>query len=205
MFGTKRHPVPDFQFPAAHVLRNTESEYRVFPDIGRRNWLQEHLEIPIMLTMLGLPRGARVLEVGCGRGVALPVFLRHLAPAHLVGLDLDATLLAQAQERLPRNTPGTGLVQADVRRLPFRDAAFDIVIDFGTCYHIARPGNALREIERVLVPGGMFVTETRLSQLLSHPVRTRGRRLPWGGTGLSRLRRALLWQSHRRAERTPEL
>jgi hypothetical protein len=48
------------------------------------------------------------------------------------------------------------------------------VFDFGTCYHISEPAAALSEIERVLAPGGRFVTETRLNQLVSHPVRSWG-------------------------------
>ncbi|MGH7528501.1 MAG: class I SAM-dependent methyltransferase, partial [Gemmatimonadales bacterium] len=63
------------------------TEYRPFPNEGGRNWRQEHIEIPLMLRALRLPRGARLLEVGCGRGVALPALARHLAPARLVGLD----------------------------------------------------------------------------------------------------------------------
>ncbi|CAN5727826.1 hypothetical protein BH23GEM9_BH23GEM9_32510 [soil metagenome] len=188
------------RFAASHDQGNAKSQYRAFPDVGSRNWLQEHLEIPLMLAALGLPRGVRVLEVGCGRGVALPPLLRHLAPAYLVGLDLNAALLAQAQERLLRTATRAELVLSDIRNLPFRDAAFEIVIDFGTCYHIAHPDDALREVERVLVPAGIFVTETKLSQLLSHPIRTRGRRLPWAAAcRLAPLRRALLWQSRRRS------
>jgi hypothetical protein len=46
----------------------------------------------------------------------------------------------------------------------------------------------------VLAEGGVFVYETRMSQLLSHPVRARGRRLPWPiAPALVPRRRALLW------------
>jgi len=84
----------------------------------------------------------------------------------------------------------------DVRELPFADASFDLVVDFGTCYHVARRAQALREVARVLAAGGRFVHETRLSQLLSHPVRSWGRELPWDAVAeLALERRALLWAS----------
>lgn len=152
-----------------------------------------------MLIALGLPRGARVLEVGCGRGVALPPLARFLAPARLVGLDLDVALLPEAKERLRRTATRADLVAGKVCGLPFRHGTFEVVIDFGTCFHIACPQYALREIARVLSPGGIFVTETKLSQLLSHPVRARGRSLPWAAAPeLIPLRRAVLWQSRQR-------
>jgi ubiquinone/menaquinone biosynthesis C-methylase UbiE len=177
----------------------TLPEYRPFPNEGARNWRQEHVEIPLMVWALDLPRRARVLEVGCGRGIALPVLQRYLAPARLVGLDLDRELLDEAGRHLNRTGASAELVPGDVRRLPFPPADFDLVIDFGTCFHIDRPDEALREISRVLVPGGIFATETKLSQLFSHPLRSRGRFLPWSAASpLRPLRHAGLWQSRSR-------
>jgi ubiquinone/menaquinone biosynthesis C-methylase UbiE len=176
--------------------RVDESEYQPFPNESGRNWRQERVEIPLMLAVLSLPRGARVLEVGCGRGIALPVFDRLLTPARLVGLDIDPMLLTEAEQRLTETGTPAELIPGDVRNLPFPDGSFDVVIDFGTCFHVGRPGDALREIARVLVPGGIFATETKLSQLLAHPVRSKRRHLPWAATAeLAPLRRALLWQS----------
>jgi 2-polyprenyl-3-methyl-5-hydroxy-6-metoxy-1,4-benzoquinol methylase/membrane protein YqaA with SNARE-associated domain len=169
-------------------------EYQPFPDVGRRNLFQERLEIPLMVRALGLPNGLRVLEVGCGRGVALPPLARALAPSRLVGIDVDEGLLAEAKRRVAAREIAAELYPADVRRLPFPAASFDVVIDFGTCYHISRPAVALAEIARVLAPGGVFVHETPLSQLLSHPVRAFGRRLPWHSVPrLAPQRRRLLW------------
>jgi ubiquinone/menaquinone biosynthesis C-methylase UbiE len=155
----------------------------------------------MMLLALRLPRCARVLEVGCGRGIALPVFARLLTPARLVGLDIDPLLLDEAAKRLKETRTRAELMPGDVRRLPFPDGSFDVVIDFGTCFHVGRAGDALCEIARVLAPGGVFATETRLSQLLAHPVRSKRRHLPWAATAeLAPLRRVLLWQSrYRRA------
>ncbi|MFN2317051.1 MAG: class I SAM-dependent methyltransferase [Gemmatimonadales bacterium] len=152
-----------------------------------------------MIAALGLPQHARILEVGCGRGVALPVLEERLRPTRLVGIDIDPALLTIAGQQNQDLGAKVEVTLGDVRALPFPDADFDLVIDFGTCYHISRAGEALREIVRVLTPGGSFVTETRLSQLLSHPIRSRLRPLPWAAApGLRRHRRALLWERRQR-------
>ncbi len=180
-------------------MRHHLPEYAPFPNETSRNWRQEYIEIPVMLVALGIPRGGRVLEVGCGRGIALPLLARRLVPARLVRLDIDAALLSEARAHLDQAGATAELLPGDVRALPFSAAAFDVVVDFGTCFHISQPARALREIARVLSPGGMFITETKLSQLLSHPVRARGRRLPWAAVPeLEPLRHALLWESRRR-------
>lgn len=174
-------------------------DYRPFPDVARRNFMQATLEIPIMIHALRLPRGGSVLEVGCGRGVALPAFARLLAPRRLVGVDIDAAVLAVARTRVAEAGISAELETADARALPFPDASFDLVIDFGTCHHISRPDHALREIVRVLRPGGLFACETVSSQILSHPIRTRGRRLPWHAVPeLVTERDAVLWKCRRR-------
>jgi ubiquinone/menaquinone biosynthesis C-methylase UbiE len=176
-----------------------ELEYRPFPNEAGRDTRQATIEIPLMVRALGLPSGGRVLEVGCGRGVALPGLARLLRPSRLVGLDIEPAALAEAGQRLEVAGVVAELVPGDVRRMPFPRASFDLVVDFGTCYHIARQGAALAEIARVLAAGGLFIHETPLSQLLSHPVRAFGRRLPWKGFAcFERQRTAVLWSARRR-------
>ena len=173
--------------------------YREFPDVARRNAMQELLEVPALVRLLDLPRGRRILEVGCGRGVALAPLARLCEPIRLSGLDIDARLLAEARERLAARGLQAELVCGDIREMPFPDACFDVVVDFGTCYHVSRPEAALREIARVLDDGGVLVHETPLSQLLAHPRRSVGRRLPWHATPeLTRRRTAVLWSSRAR-------
>jgi ubiquinone/menaquinone biosynthesis C-methylase UbiE len=183
------------------VVPNTdEAEYQPFPDVSRRNLLQETLEVPIMTWALHLPRGGRVLEVGCGRGIALRPLARALRPTQLVGIDVDGGLIAEARRRAEEAGVAAELRVADVRALPFPDASFDLVVDFGTCYHIARAARALAEIARVLTPGGLFVEETPLSQFLSHPIRSLGRRVPWSAApSMASVASRLLWE--RRARR----
>jgi ubiquinone/menaquinone biosynthesis C-methylase UbiE len=149
-----------------------------------------------MVRALGIPSDRRILEVGCGRGIALPVIDRLCSPRLLVGLDINPKLLDEAAAYLREHGTTAQLCAADVRRMPFDDGAFDVIIDFGTLYHIAKPQAASAEIARVLSPGGMFVHETMASQLLSHPIRSRGRRLPrLEHDGLRQKRWALLWAS----------
>ena len=126
-----------------------------FPSVAPRNWLQESIELPALLTALAVPTGGRLLEVGCGRGVALPIFNRRLYSASITGIDVDQSALADARARAHATGTRVDLRHADVRQLPFPAGAFDIVFDFGTCFHIADPDRALREIARVLRPGGL--------------------------------------------------
>ena len=176
-----------------------QKDYQPFPDVARRNVMQERLELPLLISLLGLPRGGRILEVGCGRGVALPVIARLLDPLVLIGLDIDSGLLVEAARRARERRITAAFRQGDVRRLPFPMASFDMVIDFGTCYHIRSPDRALMEISRVLKPGGLFVYETPVSQLLSHPMRTRGARLPWRSAPDLRVwRDRVLWKARRK-------
>lgn len=60
--------------------------YEAFGNVEARNDLQALIEIPLMIRGLGLAPAARILEVGCGRGIALPVLHERLHPDHIVGV-----------------------------------------------------------------------------------------------------------------------
>lgn len=176
------------------------AEYAPFPSLAHKNLLQERFEVPTLVRALALPKGKRILEVGCGRGVALPPLARTCEPSYLAGLELECGAFAEAVRHVREEGVDADVFQGDVRDMPFPDASFDVVVDFGTCYHISRTEDALAEITRVLAPGGLFVSETPISQLLAHPCRTRGRRLPWGcAPELVAERKRVLWS--RRAKR----
>jgi ubiquinone/menaquinone biosynthesis C-methylase UbiE len=182
---------------SAHAPPNLAGdEYRPFQIFAHRNAVQRYFEVPTLVRALKVPLGARLLEVGCGPGNALGPLERACEPSLLVGLDIDADLLHSARGTVAREGGHAMLVPGDVRRLPFRTESFDVIVDFGTCYHVADPELALAEIERVLVRGGLFVHETPLAQLAAHPVRSFGRMLPWAvAPRLHRRRTALLWSS----------
>jgi SAM-dependent methyltransferase len=179
------------------------AEYERFGNVDARNGLQERLEIPLLLRALRPPQGGRVLEVGCGRGIALPVLAKGLRPSELMGVDIDPVLVTIAWQRVRASGLDVTVLEGDLRDLPFGDASFDLVIDFGTCYHVGGGVSgaraALREIVRVLRPGGRFIHETPIAQHLAHPVRSFGRRLPWETQPtLVPERRAVLWSMRRK-------
>lgn len=173
-----------------------DDDYRPFPEKLHRNRRQQSLEVPLFVQCLGLARCGRILEVGCGAGVALPVLHRLAATELLAGLDVNATALAAAARDTRGLRPAVTLIQSDVRSIPVRAEFFDAVVDFGTCYHVSRGADAVREIARVLKTGGVFATETKLSQFLSHPVRSQGRTLRLSAApGLKLRRHCGLWAS----------
>jgi SAM-dependent methyltransferase len=94
----------------------------------------------------GLRAGQRVLDVGCAKGFLLHD-LRQVVPGLRVsGLDVSAYALDQAMDDVRAR-----LVRGSAERLPFRTAAFDLVISINTIHNLGRAGciEALREIERV--------------------------------------------------------
>lgn len=112
-------------------------------------------EVRFVLETLALPAGARVLDLCCGGGR----HLSRLAESGLaaIGLDLSAPLLQRAGAR------GLRVTRADMRRLPLAPAAFDAVVNlftsFGYFTDEAENAAALREIARVLRPGGKFLID----------------------------------------------
>src|SRR5262249_24982511 len=115
-----------------------EQEYQSFPEIQGRDDLQVRLEVPLLLRSLRLPAGGRLLEVGCGSGAALLELIRRLHPAYAVGVDIDRALLDGSRARFAEAHTAADFFQVDVRALPFVDESFDLIVDFGTCYHIGR-------------------------------------------------------------------
>ncbi|MFC5218227.1 class I SAM-dependent methyltransferase [Streptomyces coerulescens] len=110
---------------------------------------------------LGLREGARVLDAGCGTGRALPPLRDAVGATGVVlGADLTPAML-QAAVRAGRGTDGQ-LVLADVAALPVRSESLDAVFAAGLIAHLPCPAENLRELARVVRPGGTLA--------LFHPI-----------------------------------
>lgn len=101
----------------------------------------------------GLRAGDRVLDAGCGTGRALPALRAAVGPAGtVIGADLTPQMLAAAREA-GRDEVAT-LLLADVARLPLRTEVLDAVFAAGLIAHLPDPESNLRELARVVRPGG---------------------------------------------------
>jgi SAM-dependent methyltransferase len=101
----------------------------------------------------------RLLNIGCAHG---PDFLPFRQGFELYGLDYAAGMLKLARKYAEKFEFSVSLVEADARRLPYKDGAFDWAIAVATYHHIENREDrlpALQELRRVLKPGGeAFIT-----------------------------------------------
>ncbi|MBC9717469.1 methyltransferase domain-containing protein [Streptomyces sp. TRM66268-LWL] len=102
---------------------------------------------------IGLRHGDRVLDAGCGTGRALPVLRAAVgSEGTVLGADLTPAMLHEAV-RAGRDAAGS-LLLADVGRLPLHDGVLDAVFGAGLISHLPEPAANLRELARVVRPGG---------------------------------------------------
>jgi ubiquinone/menaquinone biosynthesis C-methylase UbiE len=146
---------------AAHA-RYWKELYEEATLFGRIHQLRRELTLR-WIAELALPPQARVLELGCGAGV-LAVDLAQR------GLVVDAVDVNTAMIELARREVETAHVGdrvrlgvADAHRLPFPDGAFDLVVALGVIPFLHSPAQGLREVRRVLRPGGhaLFSNDNR--------------------------------------------
>lgn len=104
------------------------------------------------LARLTLPKGARILEAGCGTGAVARDLAGRFTPCDVVGLDPSPIFLARARE-LAATLSNLRFDEGDARDLPYDSGSFDAVV-FHTCLcHIPDPAKALRQAFRVLRRG----------------------------------------------------
>lgn len=130
--------------------------------------------------------GRRVLEIGCGRGgfaCTLATVPERTRPTEIVAADFSAAALAKARGHAARLGLPARLVdwqEADIQNLRYADGSFDTVFSCETIEHVPNPRRAVRELARVLRPGGrLFLTAPNylgVMGLYRGYLRLRGRR-----------------------------
>jgi arsenite methyltransferase len=157
-----------------------------------------------LLDQLELRGDERLLDIGCGRGAVLLMAAQRLPRGRAVGIDVWSTTdqSGNAEQVTRKNATLEGVTErvelqtADMRRLPFDDNSFDVVVSSLAIHNVAGAGErakALREAARVLKPGGKLaiadIRHTRAyaralaaSGLTITDLRSLGRRF-WYGAG----------------------
>ena len=124
-----------------------------FDSVERERYARQ----PFMREAVGFDRyrGKKLLEIGCGLGTDLLQFAR--GGALTTGVDLTEQSIELARKRFGMyGVPGEFQV-ADAERLPFPDGHFDVVYSFGVLHHTPDTPRTIREVHRVLKPGGEIV------------------------------------------------
>jgi SAM-dependent methyltransferase len=126
-----------------YELQTHRAEDRHWWYRGRRRVIEE------VVRGLGLPDEARILDAGCGSGRNMVEFARH---GRVSGIELSATSVGRARER------GLGeVLSGSILEMPFPDASFDLVASLDVVEHLQDDGAALREMRRVVAPGGALL------------------------------------------------
>lgn len=129
-----------------------EREYATSARLERRRhnatgWVRGEEPWVEALAAVAEMRPQRVLDAGCGDGV----FARAVAAPVVVGIDSAAPMVDRARSR------GIDARQARIEDMPFADGEFDVVVCNWVLYHLSDVEAGVRELARVLRPGGRFV------------------------------------------------
>jgi|SRR5579862_5068909 len=140
-----------------------------------RAWLGQRVELPNLLKGVELPPHARCLDLATGLGWATAGIARIAPGATIVSIDYDFDVLPRAREYINAHSAANNatMCRADGKRLPMRDRSFDLVVCLYGLHHFRGYLEALKEIARVLKPGGTFA--------LIDPLRSKDK--PSGGHG----------------------
>src|SRR6202000_517501 len=106
--------------------------------------------------------GGRVLEVGIGTGISLPLYAPHV---RIFGTDISEAMLKKAKKRAAELKLGNveGLAVMDAEKLEFPDNSFDVVMAQYVVTAVPNPEAAMDEFARVLRPGGEIILLSRVS------------------------------------------
>jgi SAM-dependent methyltransferase len=134
--------------PAALLPLERQNAYRDRYRAMRPGWRSSGEQLEALLRS-HIKAQSQVLDLGCGRGGVVELFWRDVKLA--AGLDPDVPSLVE------HRAPGMPVIRGRGENLPFAGGSFDVVVCLWVLEHLEKPQIVLREVRRVLRPGGHFV------------------------------------------------
>lgn len=152
----------------AAQLRKPDGEIGI--EVGKRMNEGNALMHALVMELLDVRDNHSVFEIGFGNGKFIPEILGKAKDLSYSGVDISSTMLEEAQGVIrAAGISGQANVQlGNVSALPFPDGQFDRAFTINTIYFWEDPANDIKEIYRVLKPGGMFLLSFRPKKQAQH-------------------------------------
>lgn len=125
--------------------------------LGERDNRNHAIKATRISDLLAPEPGESLLEVGVGSGLHADWLLRRHPETHYTGIDISSKLAALTAERLSGHGDRVRVLHDNANEMSFDDASFDGVFCAATLHHMQDPGHTVREMSRVLRPGGRLV------------------------------------------------
>lgn len=169
----RRFPNPDWYFMNFGYV---PSEHEVLLELkgGNLEIQKYQLQLYYYLVVKTEIEGKRILEVGSGRGGGAKYISEYLCPESYIGMDIAVTAVDLANKL--HHLPNLKFIQGNAEAIPLADSSIDVVINVESCHAYGSVELFLKEVNRVLKPGGyLLLTDVRYtnemdilkSQLLS--------------------------------------
>jgi SAM-dependent methyltransferase len=139
----------------AEAGQGVERPYRIDDEFSRAVFARRTGEAATFFTPHLRP-GMSVIDCGCGPGSITAALAKIVAPGPVIGIDIRENALAQGRTLARQQSlANLAFAAASIYHLPFADGSFDAAFTCAVLQHLAAPLDALREIRRVLKPGGI--------------------------------------------------
>lgn len=146
LFFPKRIPEPK---------QMEKTEMLVFEKLAQTNYRRWVLPLVLDASSLLPVKHAKILDIGCGPGLLVRGFAEHQKNWDIIGVDISPYALTLAKKNC-FGLKNARFVKSNVYKLAFKDSRFDLVVCKDSFHHFDKPEVALKEMFRVLRPGGVL-------------------------------------------------
>jgi len=122
-----------------------------------RALIQEKIEVKELRKRSNLAVNKIVLEIGCGNGTGTKLIQKYFSPKKIIATDLDSKMIKRAKKKIKDKS--IKFEVANASNLKYKANTFDAIFDFGVIHHIPNWKDCLKELKRVLKPGGELILE----------------------------------------------